>query len=637
MSARLILFRNALVCACLIIMAQSGCRLVDSKDACDDSGLKIAYKMAKTDIYCDPDCQGEVPFVVGERPISTQNPSTREHWDLGLTEAIQYALQHSEVIRDLGGRALRSPGSVVTSESPAIQETDPRFGVDAALSAFDASVSSRLFFENNDRPLNNVLLGGGTRTFVQDLAQYSSEISKRSATGTLFSARHNVEYDFNNAPGNATPNLPWATNIELEVRHPLMQGSGSDFNRIAGPGATPGVYNGVLIARVNADISQLDFEAGIRDLVSDVETAYWELYYAFLAYNATEKARDRALETWRQIETWRQSGLRGGTPQREARSREQYYRFEVELKNLLAGQAQERSRATTFRGLGGIYTQERNLRLLMGVPINDGRLIRPITEPSPAHVTFNWDDVQSEATTTRVEIRRQQMQIKRRNLEVVAAKNFLRPQLDTVGRYRWRGLGHNLLDPESRPEGDNAYQSLVDGNFQELQVGVEFTAPVGYRQGAAAVRNARLSLAREKAVLEEQQRQATLEVSHAVAELDRAYDIAQIHMNRRVAAAEQLSATEVLYEQAEESQKGVLLDQLLDAQTRLADAETQYGRSLVEYMMAIKQIHYTKGSVLEYNQVVLAEGPWPSKAYRDAADRKSRRIKSPADMFSKKR
>ncbi|MEM6499873.1 MAG: TolC family protein, partial [Pseudomonadota bacterium] len=236
-------------------------------------------------------------ITASEEPISTRNPSESQTWELELADAIRYALEHSQTIRDLGGRALRSPGSVTTVDSPAIQETDPRFGIEAALSAFDTSLSTRLFVEKNDRPLNNVLLGGGTRSFQQDLAQYTSEIRKRTAVGTTLSARHNIEYDFNNAPGNNDPNLPWGTNFEVEMRHPLMQGSGANFNRIAGPDATLGNYNGVLIARVNADISVLDFQAGIRDLVSDVETAYWELHHAYRAYDASVKARDRALET----------------------------------------------------------------------------------------------------------------------------------------------------------------------------------------------------------------------------------------------------------------------------------------------------------------------------------------------------
>ena len=607
--------------ACLV-----GCGLSGKKDY---GPLAATWKALEPerDIFCQIDCGNELVTEVAQPPISTRNPGGGEIWDLELSDAVRYALENSQVIRDLGGRALSSPSSVETNYSPAIQETDARFGIEAALSAFDAVYSSRLFFENNDRPLNNVLLGGGTRFFKQDLAQYTSELRKRSASGTILSARKNVEYDFNNAPGNDDPNKPWAANIEVEARHPLLQGGGSKFNRIAGPDATPGVYNGVLIARVNADISVADFEAGIQDLISDVETAYWELHYAYRAYDANTRARDRALETWRQIETWRRNGLRGGTPQREARAREQYLRFEAELKNLLAGQVQERTRATTFKGLGGIHLNERNLRLLMGVPINDGRLIRPVTEPSSAQVVFDWDEIHTEATTTRIEIRRQQLQIKRRELEVIAAKNFLLPQLDTVARYRWRGLGQRLLDPTGdNPQFNDAIQNLVDGDFQEWQLGVEFSAPLGFRQANAGVRNARLSLARECAILDEQQRQITLEISHAAAELDRAYDMAQIQLNRRIAASDQLEATEVLYEQADENQKQVLLDQLLDAQTRLADADTQYARTLIEYMMAIKQVQYAKGSLLEYNQVFLAEGAWPVKARRGAADLKSRRL-----------
>ena len=39
---------------------------------------------------------------------------------------------------------------------------------------------------------------------------------------------------------------------------------------------------------------------------------------------------------------------------------------------------------------------------------------------------------------------------------------------------------------------------------------------------------------------------------------------------------------------------------------------------MVDYNKAITNVHYRKGSLLEYNGVYLAEGPWPAKAYFDA-------------------
>ncbi len=78
---------------------------------------------------------------------------------------------------------------------------------------------------------------------------------------------------------------------------------------------------------------------------------------------------------------------------------------------------------------------------------------------------------------------------------------------------------------------------------------------------------------------------------------------------------------EVLYDQADESDKPALLNRLLDAQRRLADADSSFYRALAAYAFAIKQVHYDKGSLLDYNDICLSEGPWPSAAYRQAAKR----------------
>ena len=43
--------------------------------------------------------------------------------------------------------------------------------------------------------------------------------------------------------------------------------------------------------------------------------------------------------------------------------------------------------------------------------------------------------------------------------------------------------------------------------------------------------------------------------------------------------------------------------------------------ALVDYNVAILQVHFRKNSLLEYNGVYLAEGPWPAKAYFDARKR----------------
>ena len=54
-----------------------------------------------------------------------------------------------------------------------------------------------------------------------------------------------------------------------------------------------------------------------------------------------------------------------------------------------------------------------------------------------------------------------------------------------------------------------------------------------------------------------------------------------------------------------------LLDLLLDAQRRYADARSRYFQNQVEYALAVKNVHFEKGTLMEFNDIALAEGPWP--------------------------
>lgn len=620
-AATRILAANALVAFAL--WGLSGCQWNNARIAARDEAELDHYKSVATKIEY-PDVQTPIDYQVSAipSPLCIPKNATPEYWDLKLEEAVQITLQNSKVLNELGGVVLRSPTTVRTIHNPAIVETDPRFGVEGTLSAFDAVFSARSLFENNDRALNNIFFGGGTRILKQDLNVYQFQLQKQTATGTTFAVRNNTDYDANNSPGNLFHSA-WNTNYEVEARQRLLQGGGIDFNRIAGPNGSPGFINGVLIARVNTDISLADFELGLRDLVSNVENTYWDLYYAYRDLDTKLSARNSALETWRRVQALNVTGRRGGEAEKEAEAREQYFRFEEDVQNAYTGRLLDGTRTNngssggTPRGIGGVRVVERRLRLLMGVPITDMRLIRPADEPKLAKVMFDWEEILPEALARRAEIRRQKWIIKKRELELVASRNFLLPTFDVYGIQRWRGFGHDLLNPERQPsQFNNAYQNLTTGNFQEWELGAEFSLPIGYRQGYAAVRNSQLQLSRDRSVLEQQEREVSHDISNAVGDMDRAYEIAQTGFNRRVAARQQLEAVQAAYDA-----ERVQLDLLLEAQRRLAEADARFFFALSEYAIAVKNVHFEKGSLLDFNEIYLSEGPWPGKAYSDASRR----------------
>jgi outer membrane protein TolC len=618
----------------------AGCGFNRPDDSVDTNADANYYQVSSKTIEY-PDIMNPIndDVLATAPPLTVTDESDIEFKYVALQEAVHTALMNSRVLRDLGGTVLRSPDDVDTTYDVALQELDPRFGVAAALSEFDASFATSTFYDKNDRALNNQFFGGGTRKLKQDTATIESQLTKRAATGTELTFLNHTEYDQNNAPGNFFGGA-WTTWLDMEARHPLLQGGGTEFNRIAGPSTSPTSINGVVIARLRTDTSLADFEMSVRDFVSNVEKAYWDLYFAYRDLDARIVARDNALATWNRINALYQTGRVGGEAEKEAQAREQYFRFQEQVQNALSGRLDGGTRTNngtaggSFRGTGGVLSSERRLRLLMGVPINDGKLLRTQDEPIVAQVTFDWDSILVESLTRRGELRRQKWVIKQREQELIASRNFLLPSLDLVGRYRWRGLGRDLLKqhdpstPTTATAGDldnvsfnNAAENLFGGNFQEWQLGFEFSMPIGNRRAHAAVEYAELMLSRERAILSEQEREVVMALSEVVAELSRTWSLLETSDDRRIAATEQLNAVQAAFDADK-----VNFDVLLDAQRRFLDAETNYHRSLVEYTIAVRNVHFEKGSLLDYNEVFLTEDLWPMEAYSDAARRREHQI-----------
>jgi beta-lactamase regulating signal transducer with metallopeptidase domain len=246
-----------------------------------------------------------------------------------------------------------------------------------------------------------------------------------------------------------------------------------------------------VLARSNDDIALADFKAGVRNMVSDVERAYWDLYYNYRNLNAVQAGRDSALATWRKVHASREQGAEAGEAEKEAQASEQYFLFRAQVENTL----------------GLLYTAESRLQNMMGLAATDGRLIRPADDPTTVEVRFDWKEVLREPLNRGVEM----------------------------------------------------------SNDQELELVHVLT--------------------------------------NSLRDLDRNYQVSRTTFNRRVAAAKQVEAVKAAYEAGTAT-----LDMLLDAQRRLADAEIAYYRALVDYNVAILQVHFRKGSLLEYSGILLTEG-----------------------------
>jgi hypothetical protein len=234
--------------------------------------------------------------------------------------------------------------------------------------------------------------------------------------------------------------------------------------------------------------------------------------------------------------------------------------------------------------------------------------------------------ITEEAMARSGELRRMGFRIRQRELELIAARNQLLPQLDIIGLYRTLGVGDRF--GTGNPVGDDdfpnvnssAWDQLWEGRFQEFRMGFDMQMPLGLRREMAQVRSSQLALARERARLQDSELETIHQLTDAIQNLDAGYRSVRTNLSRRFAAEQQVEAVEAAYLAGT-----VALDLLLDAQRRQADANISYYQALIDYNLAIGRVHYRKGSLLEYNGVRLAEGPWPEKAYFDATNEARRR------------
>ncbi len=517
-------------------------------------------------------------------PLVRTSDMPNQFWDLSIDQALELGLSNSKILRSLGGRMLSSPDNEPSYYDPALQESDPIFGAQAALAEFDARLDGTLLYAKNDDVFNNPALGGGANQVQQDLTTLNWKIEKVAATGTRYTWSSSVRLDANDSPNDLFPSS-WTAVAEASIRHPLLQGSGVEFNRIAGPNAQPGfrTSTGILISRINHDISIGQFEASVRQYVQDVVGAYWDLYFAYRNYDAAKEARESAAETWRVVKAKYENDLPGGEADKEAQTREQFFLFDVQLESALNGDPR--------RGITGVLQAEANLRQLLGLPQSDDRFIRPLDEPLNAKCSYDWDALIGLAMDQRVDLNTQRWRIKRRELELVAARNFLLPRLDALITYRNNGFGDKLAGGQTQFA--SAATDFFSGDHQEWQAGFELTTTLGYRQAFAAVRNAELELMRERTVLDEQEKEVVFDLGSSIRRLERAYNTMEKSYNRMLAAKQTVAARNASFEA-----EAVAADLLLDAQQRLAEAETDYYRSQTDYAVAQLSVQNESGAIL---------------------------------------
>lgn len=469
--------------------------------------------------------------------------------ELTLAEAIARALEKNADI-------------VVERESVQIAEAN----VVRANAAYEPLVRGDARLRKRTDPVNSVLSGapqGELAPTVRTLQTSASFVQLLPTGGTvsLFSGASRDET--NSIFALLTP--AWSTNVGAEVRQPLMQNRRTDPARRA-----------IRIARADRTRALSSLRRTASEVTAAVERAYWTLVAARrdveIRESAVTVAEKQREDTRVRIEagTQSESELASTTAEVERRrgevmlAREQLTRAENALRALIARDAAD-----------AIWDREL-------VPVETPRAAR---ERADAAASI------ARALENRPELQELAMRLERQDIDIDAALDRVRPQVDLVASYQSRGLAGTRNPDAFSPFGalpPHRDVTIFDHEYPDAALGFSVAIPIGNTAAKQDVVIARALRRQSVATLDAARQRVGLEVRNALAALASAEQRIEAAQAARVAAEVQLQAERDRFEAGTSSTFFILTRQNELAAARVAElvaitdqrkAETELARA----------------------------------------------------------
>jgi outer membrane protein TolC len=269
-----------------------------------------------------------------------------------------------------------------------------------------------------------------------------------------------------------------------------------------------------------------------------------------------------------------------------------------------AGQAaQTRSSLATFRA--NLITAEANLlqreaalRNVLGLPPSDPHKLVLTTPPTDVPVEPKWDELLRLAEQQRPDIIELKLVLEADQQQRIVAENRTLPQLDATAGYRWNGLEGET--PRGRV-------SSGKGAFTDWTVGVNFSVPLGLRQGRAALRESELIIARDRANLQ----QAIHAAAHDLAEVVRS--LAQANSQFRAYQETRAAARQNLEQQFADFRAGrAIYLNVLQAIAEWGNAVSAEAQALAQYNTELANLERQTGTILDTHGVRFFEERYQS-------------------------
>ncbi|MFI4882408.1 MAG: TolC family protein [Phycisphaerales bacterium JB064] len=425
----------------------------------------------------------------------------------------------------------------------------------------------------------------------RDIVDASLGLRRNLGTGGTLSIRQDFRYtDIDTAETssvNFTPDPSWQSTLTVRADQPLLRGFGTDVAR-----------EGLLLARNAERDSLANLKAQAINTVLETETAYWQLYQARHNLKIIQRLLERGEETRRQVRI-RQDVDADPAEVADADARVQERRQSVIQSQTTVREANDR-----------LKTSMSDPRF----PVAGELLLLPADEPVDQAIQYGLFDAYQSALRRRPEIYQALLSLDNTAIRRRVAENGLLPQLDLRAQFSLSDLDEDWGDSVTDAYGFSRQSWLI---------GLDFELPIGNR-AAEATRNERRVQQYQAAIAYQNTVQGVIgEVRSSLRRAREAYERIGQAVSNRLAAANRLRVLDIQRETiAVNTPERLNLE--FQAQERLAAAEQAEVGAMVDYMVAIANLHAAMGTALERNGVrfVVPDAGALDHVYDDGVDGK---------------
>jgi outer membrane protein len=481
--------------------------------------------------------------TVAARPAEAPAIETKDNKvQLSLDQAVEIALRHNL--------------NLVIERYTRTQQRLTLFG---ALGIYDLGAIATGIANSNESPSFSLTQGTSRNSQA-----FNFSFSQRVPTGGALSLGWtNNRFQDNSAAQRA--GTVYSSGLSLGYDLPLLRGAG----RLA-------TERGILVARTNSEIGSREFERQVTLTIQQVENAYWNLVAARDQLSVAEQSLALA---------------------RELHERN---RIQVDVGTLAPLELVQSDAAIATREEGiisataAVGNAEDQLRNLLNLPVGDlwQRPIEPTTRPETERIAINLDEAIRTAYAERPELRTQELQVDRAQVEALFAKNQLKPALDLQLGYNFNGSATAFND---------VYSQLFGLGFRGWTAQVQFSYPIQNRDARAASAIANLTLEQARIAVDQQRtfiatevRQAARGVETAAKQIDAARKSTEFSLKN-------LEAERKRYENGMSTSFQItqIQDQLTQARSREVAAVVNYRTALAEYYRSIGRLPEQEGVTID--------------------------------------